>query len=110
MAIQDLTTYEDPFYTITIPLDGKDYVFDFRYNQREQVWYFSIEQPDGVRLATGVKVVCNTPLIYKRDERLPPGLLVAISQDGDDTSPSLLELGPGKRVVLSYLTGDEVVL
>jgi hypothetical protein len=106
--IQVLPSYEDPFYSITIPLDGRDFVFDFRYNQREQVWYFSIDLPDGTRLITGVKVVCNTPLIYKQDERLPPGVLMAISKDADDTPASLLELGPGKRVELTYATEDEL--
>jgi hypothetical protein len=106
MAILVLPTYEDPFYSVTVPLDGKDFVFDFRYNQREQAWYFSLSAADGTRLLTGVKVVCSIPLITKADERLPRGLLVAVPQDTDDTQPHLLELGAGKRVQLTYTTEE----
>lgn len=109
MATLTIPTFEDPFFTMTLALEGRPYVFDFRFNQREAAWYFSIELEDGTPLASGIKVVCGIDLLkYRRDVRLPQGLLTAIAS-GDDTSPpGLLELGEDKRVSLTYFPSNEL--
>lgn len=108
MAVQKLPTYTDPFYSYTIALEGRPYVFEFRYNQREDAWYFSVALPDGTDLVRGVKVVCGISLLKKAaDVRLPPGMLTAIPKGEDDSPPGLEELGTTRRVTLTYITSDE---
>lgn len=109
MAVHAIPTFEDPFYSMTIALEGKPYVFDFRYNQREQLWHLSISLEDGTALATGIKIVCGVNLLGRyADIRLPPGLLTAIANGDEPAPPSLLELGEDKRVTLTYFTSDEI--
>lgn len=107
--MQALRTFEDPFYTMTTTLDGSDYVFEFRYNQREECWYFSISLTDGTLLVAGVKVVCERKLLSRfADVRLPPGILVAYANTNDTSPPKLTELGQDRRVTLMYVTKAEV--
>ncbi len=109
MTIQLLRTFEDPFYSMTSALDGADYLFEFRYSQREDAWYFSVSLTDGTALVSGVKVVCNRDLLSRfADSRLPAGMLVAASNGEDESPPGLEELGEGKRVELIYYTADEL--
>lgn len=104
-----LRTFTDPFYRMTTSLDGRDYVFEFRHNQREDSWYFSIYLPDGTLLVAGVKVVCNIPLLRKfSDSRLPQGLLVALSKTQDTSPPGIEALGEEGRVTLIYASPEEI--
>lgn len=104
-----LATFDDPFYTFTTTLDGKQYIFEFRYNQRENTWYFSVELPDGTALVNGVKVVCGIPLLARvADVRLPPGYIMARANGTDASPPGMGELGEDKRVTLLYFTQDEL--
>lgn len=107
--MQALRTFDSPFYTMTVPLDGTDYLFELRYNQRENCWYFSIALSDGTALANGVKIVCNRPLLTRfADVRLPAGMLVAFANTSDQSPPGLTELGADRRATLIYYTKDEV--
>jgi hypothetical protein len=109
MSVELLRTFEDPFYSMSTTLDGSDYFLEFRYNQREECWYFSVSLTDGTSLADGVKVVCNESLLFSYAEnRLPKGMLVAISNTLDSSPPKLLELGEGKRVSLIYVSESEL--
>lgn len=109
MAIQSLRTFEESFYTMTTALDGSDYLFEFRYNQRENVWYFSISLSDGTLLVSGVKIVCNRPLLTRfADVRLPPGVLIAFANTTDESPPGLTELGEDRRVTLLYYDASEL--
>lgn len=110
MAVFVIPTFTDPFYTMTVALEGRDYVFEFRYNQREDVWYFSIGLPDGTTIAAGLKVVCRREFLHRiADVRLPRGTLLAVSNELplDESPPGLEELGEGRRVQLIYATSDE---
>lgn len=109
MSVLALPTYVDPFYSYSIRLEGKSYVFEFSYNQREDTWFFNVALEDGTVLAQGVKVVCKINLLRKfADVRLPPGLLVALPNGNDASPPGLEELGEDRRVTLTYFTSDEV--
>lgn len=108
MAIVNIPTFEDPFYSTNVALEGTAYTFDFRYNQREDTWYFSISLSDGTELVKGIKVVCRKHLLQRAAEvRLPRGLLLAFSNTSNDAPPGLLELGEDKRVTLTYYTSTE---
>lgn len=103
--MQSLRTFNDPFYRMSASLDGSDYLLEFRHNQREDAWYFSILLPDGTLLAAGIKVVCDWPLLRKQvDARLPPGDFIALSKTQDTSPPGLDALGEQSRVTLFYLT------
>ncbi len=103
MSIVALRTFEDPFYTMSTTLDGSDYLFEFRYNQREDAWYFDIGLTDGTVLVRGTKVVCNVSLLKRfADSRMPKGTLFAWPNTNSRLAPGLLELGEDKRVTLLY--------
>lgn len=107
--MQSLRTFEDPFYTMTTVLDGTDYLFEFRHNQREDCWYFSISLTDGTLLVAGVKVVCDRPLLRRfTNVRLPPGILLAFANTTDKSPPKLADLGQDRRVTLIYYAKAEV--
>ncbi len=104
-----LRTFENPFYTMSTTLDGTDYVFEFRYSQRESCWYFSIFLTDGTLLTAGVKVICQRSLLSRfSDVRLPAGSLVAFANTADQSPPDLLELGIDKRVTLVYASPSDI--
>lgn len=108
MALEAIRTFDDPFYSMTVALDGSDYLFEFRYNQREDCWYFDLSLTDGTLLVAGVKVVCNRPLLKRFvDTRLPPGTLIAFANTNDASPPGLTELGEDRRVTLVYSPKDE---
>ncbi len=110
MTVQIIPTDTEPFYTQETSLEGSAYSLEFRYSQREGTWYFSLGLPDGTELASGVKVMCNRPLLKRwADVRLPPGDILAVPNDGDDSPPGLEELGEGRRVTLLYLPSDGVL-
>ena len=109
MSVFAIPTFSDAFYAYTMTLEGRPYVFDFRYNQREDVWYLSLALPDGTALITGVKIVCGTNLLRLCSSTdKPPGLLTAMTNNENDTAPGLDELGEEKRVTLTYFTSDEI--
>lgn len=105
-----IPTIAEPFYALTVVLEGKPYNFDFRYNQREDSWYFSLALEDGTELIGGQRVVCDTNLLARcRDVRKPPGYLTAKAIDSNTEAPGLDELGADKRVTMIYLSSDEFV-
>jgi len=98
-----VTTFSDPFYTETVSLDGVDFALEFRWNERESVWYYSIGTPAGEWLAVGLKANVNTfPLLTYRNPRLPAGQLIVVSPSGDDSPPGLTDLGVNARCKLCY--------
>lgn len=110
MALEAIRTFEDPFYSMTVSLDGSDYLFEFRYNQRENCWYFDLSLTDGTLLVAGVKVVCSRALLKRFvDTRLPPGTLFAFANTTDDSPPGLTDLGEDRRVTLMYSPKDETL-
>lgn len=98
-----------PFFYQTTTLDGTAYVLEFRYNQREQVYYLRILLPDQTVLAQGIKIVSNYRLLQAyANAKMPPGEIVAMAQGVNDTPAALGELGNGQRVELVYYTRAEI--
>jgi hypothetical protein len=99
---------DTPRYQIRTRLDGTDYVLDFRFNSRREVWVMSITGLDGARILTGQTIVCGVELM-RRAISGPPGRLFALSGNaGDFEPPGLTELG--SRVNLVYITADDELL
>lgn len=88
-------------------LEGVEYLFQFRYNLRRELWTFSIQALDGTPILTGQTVHVGIPL-NRRAVGGPPGILVAVSETDDLASPTLNELGA--RVKLCYMSADDVAL
>lgn len=109
MSVFTIPTFDDPFYDQVTDLDGTDYLLEFRYNQRENCWYLSISLQDETPLVTGIKLVCNVNLTGRvADHRMPLGVLMAVANNPDDSTPGMGELGVDKRVTLCYLDAQEV--
>lgn len=110
MAIQRIPTSTDPelpHYVQRTALDGVEYELRFDWNQREQRWYLRIADADGDVIAGDIKIVSGWPLLRRRrDDRLPPGALMAVDQTGNGEDPGLTELG--ERVLLLYFDAEEL--
>lgn len=100
------TTPGAPYHTQKTRLDGRDYVLQFAWNEREARWYLSLFDEEEQPLALGIKLVANWPLLrfYRFDPRVPPGELMVVDLTGDGSPPGLDELGAGKRCELTYFT------
>ncbi len=98
-----------PPFSQTTTIDGVPYVIDFNYNWRENTWSISILQTDLTPLCTGIKLVCNYPLLQKYASALvPKGELYCVSLGQDDSPPTYNDLAPGGRCVLIYASKSEL--
>jgi hypothetical protein len=102
---QLIPTYQDPFYTQVVQMEGTSYLLTWNYSQREDCYYLSIATPDAISLADGIKVVANWPLLHKwADNRLPPGELICKSNSTtQDPAPGLGQIGDGLAYTLYYV-------
>lgn len=99
-----------PFWTQVTTLDGTPYLLTFRFNGRESCYYLDIDSVDGVtNFIKGLKLVCNFPLLmYTSTGINPPGELMCLSTNLDDSPPGIGELGAGLRCQLIYMTEAEL--
>lgn len=105
MLILDTLTDGLTAYDQRTELDGVTYLFTFRWNTRRERWTFSIDGLDGTPILTGQTVSLFIPL-NRRAVGGPPGMLLAVPEDGSTEPPGLLDLGA--RVRLYYLTAAEL--
>lgn len=110
MGIHIVPTFSDPFYTSSVTLDGKEYLFDFRYNSRTETWGVSIASQDGTKLISGLQCIVGRRLLapYRYIDELPPGEILVTSGGPDTWPPGLEELGPGLRCELIYYDEGEL--
>jgi hypothetical protein len=99
---------DSPFYDFTVELDGAVWRLTFRWNAREQAWYFDLADGADVLQLSSRKVVLNRPLLsrYRTRATLPAGELVAVDTSNTNAAPGLGELGG--RVVLYYVDVDDL--
>lgn len=57
-----LPTTKEPFYEAIYTLDGVRYIFNFKYNQREDRYYFDLLTETGTVLARGLKVAAGVDI------------------------------------------------
>lgn len=108
MSVLHIPTSSDPFSVQRTDLEGREYILYFDWSTREGCWYLSIADIEDVRLASGIKLVCNWPLTYRLpNEALPPGDFLVISKtDANDSPPVQADLAEGGRCELTYVTSD----
>jgi hypothetical protein len=107
MVLEIPTTPGDPAYTQRTTLDGVEYFFEFRWNERDGAWYMHIADVDEQHIRSGIRIVLRWPLLRRvTDPRRPPGSIMAIDTSGQDLAPGLNDLGA--RVKLLYLDAAEI--
>jgi hypothetical protein len=96
-----------PYWTQTTTLDGVPYLLTFRYNIRESVYYLQIDSADGAtNYAQGIKLVADFYLL--QIYATPPGELVVLVPDSDDSPPRLGDFAEGGRAKLVYFPASTI--
>lgn len=63
MKLVNLPLYDDPFYTYSAGLEGKRYIFTFRWNDRDSAWRMDIRHDNQDPIILGHKVVSSFPMM-----------------------------------------------
>jgi hypothetical protein len=108
MAITRLPTSTiNANYVFTVELDGVEFKLSFKFNGRDDAWYFSILDTNDVVLRAGLKVVNEWTLLRLWAEaNRPGGEIIAVNQGNVPAPPTLNQLGA--EVVLTYLDSTEI--
>lgn len=109
MAIDRLpTSLTLAYYEFEIELDDIEFRLEFRYNNRDDAWYLTILDTDGVILRAGLRVVNEWNLIRLWvDDAAPDGEIITVNQGKVLAPPTLNQLG--SEVVLAYLDAAEIL-
>jgi hypothetical protein len=96
-----------PLYKERVRLEGRDYIFRFDWNDREQRYYMHIFDQDEVPLLLGVKVIANWGMLTRHhfNPALPPGELIPMDLEQGGEPPTFDDFGT--RVRLFYYASDE---
>lgn len=90
-----------------VPIEGRVYTFELRWAGREARWYLDLYDEDHARIYTGIGVVLNFPLAIRCvDDRIWPGVLMAVDTSGANAEPGLDDFG--ERVKLFYWDSSEL--
>ncbi len=96
-----------PHFTQTTALDGVDFRFEFRFNEREQRFYMDLRDVDDDPILVGVKLVADwDALRYLVDPRRPQGTIMIVDSQGEGRAARLGDLG--RRIKLIYLTAEDL--
>ena len=96
-----------PHFTFTAELEGVQYGFDFRWNERAQAWFLALFDGEGDALAHGIRVRAGSPLTHLIvDARKPPGAFAVVDTSGQGRHPGLADLGT--RVLIYYVPSAEL--
>jgi hypothetical protein len=108
MQTLTIPVIDSPNWRQRTPLDDGEYLLDFFWNDRAGAWFLSISDVEGNTLAASIKLVCNTPLIYKKrwDVRMPRGELVCFDPTRLIDAPGRYDLN--SRVQFIYLDADSL--
>ncbi len=94
-------------YRVNSVIEGTEFIFDVRWNGRDEAWYMDLLDVDEDPIRTGIKIVLGS-LLGRRsvDARYPDGAFVAsdLAQSGVDAGFNDL----GVRVVVFFYTQAEL--
>jgi hypothetical protein len=91
----DLTHYD-----FELSLDGVAYVFELRWNIRDDAWYLDLRLADGTDVVNGAKIVLEWPIGSRcKHASRPPGMLVAFDSSGRREEARIDDLGTRVRVL-----------
>lgn len=88
-------------YQFETYIGDKPYVFDVRWNERDEAWYFDLSENDGRAIASGLKIVVGTHIgRTSRHELFSRGVFVAVDTEGNHRDATYDDLGT--RVEVRY--------
>jgi hypothetical protein len=98
-----------PEYRFSTEIGDDSYVFDVRWNRRDQCWYLDLFEADGeTAIFHGVKVVLGANLgRMHRHPLLGRGAFVAVDTSGRSVDATFDDLGT--RVLVIYMPSIEIV-
>lgn len=98
---------EQATYEFSTGLGGEEFVFNVRWNGRDEAWFIDILASDRTQILSGIKIVCGTLLGDRNtDPRFPNGVLQAIDLSGDQLDATFEDLGI--RVVIYFFSDEEL--
>ena len=93
----ELPLQSDWFYTTRYVLDGREFLFEFRYLERTGTYFLSIKTSEGDPIVSGLKCVVGSLLTMRiSDQRLFSGNLIF---GGAPPTPENIALG---ATILGY--------
>lgn len=93
---------DTPSYSMRVTLTGVVFVLHFAYNGRIDRYYLSVHDVADNPIVTGMRVICDWPLMRKcRTTGRPRGEIVFSDLSGNAEPPGLHELG--RRVLCYYV-------
>lgn len=102
-----LPIQDSPYFSQLLDLDGVIYSLVVRWNDREEAWYFDINEQDNTPIVAGLKIISVANLTGRwADSRLPSGDIFVFSDD-INARPDRDSLLQGTTRLL-YLTAEEV--
>ena len=95
-----------PFYRFGTTLSDVPYIFDIRWNGRDEAWYMDILQEDETPIRHGVKIVLGALLGRRsRDPAFPLGVMIAADLSGEGREATFDDLGT-RVAVYQYEPGE----
>ena len=92
-------------YVERVRLSGRDFLLTFDWNGREARWYLSIATAEGVPIVSGIKLVCNWPLLRTNvSAERPAGELFCLSAEKSTEPPGFADLGVRVRLLYYELS------
>lgn len=89
-------------FSISIELDSMVYGMEFKFNSRDQRWYFDLFDSNDNLLLGSLPAMVSWPLLKQFEYRtdIPKGVLYFLDQNGTEIEPARYELG--QRVLMIY--------
>lgn len=101
------TSQNLPFYSQSVILDGQTFITQFKWNDRDSAWYFSLYTEAGEGIVVGSRICVETPLLRRvSSESAPLGEIIAHDTLNTDVDPAFEELGT--RVIMLYFDQEEM--
>jgi hypothetical protein len=96
----------DNNYQLAVAIDGTPYVFDVKWNTRDEAFYFDLLESDGLTvIAAGIKVVLGVKLGRRcSDPFFDTHSLTAVDTSGQSLDAGYDDLGGRVQVVVTSFT------
>lgn len=92
----------------TIVLDDKIFFLTANYNIRDEAWYLTLDNADGVNIVSGKKLTLNTDIIAYADDELKPNGYIFVVPIAD-TITEITRDNIGVDVKIVFIGIDELL-
>ncbi|TDI74596.1 MAG: hypothetical protein E2O82_03695 [Betaproteobacteria bacterium] len=97
----------DPAFSFDTDLEGVNYRFEFRLNERIGVWKYNIKTSSDDPIFNGVSFFSGViPIINQVSSEAPPGYFVAVNQKNEFVDATRFNIGTDVKFV--YLTEEDI--